>query len=1011
MKVPGYTIVRELGRGGMATVYLAIQERLNRQVALKVMEPISDAIEDFTQRFAKEGQIIAQFQHPQIITIYDFDSYDGAHYFSMEYLPGGTLAERIPQGLPLERILEIVTKVAEALAYAHERGIIHRDLKPQNILFRRDGTPVLSDFGIAKVISASPETTQLTQLGTAIGSPRYMSPEQITSQTLDPRSDLYSLGLVFFEMLTGQQPYRADDVITLAMKHCSEPAPPLPRELSGLQPILDKLLAKRPDERFDSAKAVVRALERIDTRTLNRPSDDDETRIVAPAQAPSRAGPAEPPAPKPPRRARKGLTILAATLLVTAAAAGTYFVFFHQPAPKGTDVALGLPPAPSDRSPTASEYERLALEHFRRNEFQQSLELTKLGLASAPGDTRLLALQDRIAAYRTAAALRKEAAQRAQDGRYEQSLQLIDQGLQQVPGHAGLKGLRAEVERRIRQRKAREAQQLLAKAKGLQQQGDLDGAMKLVEQGLGLVPSDPALKSARTGIQTQIANRKKAEALLAEARKRQQEGALDESLTLIAQGLRLAPDNAELLALRQTVQDRQETQRRAKAEKLLAQAKQEQDQGALPKALGLINQALKEVPNDPDLLARRDQLQSQLDTKNRIEGLLRACSKEFPLDRLSAEKAGAAAACYQKVIAASTNNPEARAKLGRIADLYADWVTTALSGGELDRAATLLSGLTRLRPDYPALGKLKLELKAKSEAAAAQAQRIAEEEARKKAQRRLAPEMAPIKGGCFEMGSPPSEPGREADERQHKVCVKDFQIGKYEVKVKEFRRFVQATGYQTLAERDLGPHADNGCWALDQSDTDNPWKYRSWANWKKPNKYRPTDDEHPVSCISWLDAEAYIAWLNQETGGHYRLPTEAEWEYAARAGATTARFWGDGVDARACKYADVADAGHQWADSFPCDDAYEWAAPVGQYRPNAWGLYDMLGNLFEWTCSPYDQAYDGAETKCMGKSPAVPVSLRGGSWYSGPKPVRSAYRDRNYADARYDFLGFRLAGD
>lgn len=684
MQVPGYTIIRELGKGGMATVYLAIQDRLNRQVALKVMESISGAIEDFTQRFAKEGQIIAQFQHPQIITIYDFDSYDGIHYFSMEYLAGGTLAERIPQGLPLERVLEIVAKVAEALAYAHERGIIHRDLKPQNILFRRDGTPVLSDFGIAKVITASPETTQLTQLGTAIGSPRYMSPEQITSQTLDARSDLYSLGLVFFEMLTGQQPYRADDVITLAMKHCSEPAPPLPQELSDLQPILDQLLAKRPDERFDSAKAVIRALERIDTRTLNRPSDDDETRIVAPAQAPPKAGPAEPPAPKPSPRGRKALTILVATLLI-AAAAGTYFVFFHQPAPKGTDITLGLPPAPSDRSPTASEYERLALEHFRRNEFQQSLELTKLGLSAAPGDARLLALQDRIADYRTAAGLLKEAAQRAQDGRYEESLQLIDQGLQQVPDHAGLKALRAEVERRLRQRKVQEAQQLLGKAKALQQQGDLDGAMKLIEQGLGLVPSDPALTSAQTEIQTQIANRKKAEALLAEARKRQQAGALDQSLALIAQGLRLAPDNSGLLDLRQTVEDQQKAQRRAKAEKLLAQAKQEQDQGALAKALDLINEALKEVPNDPDLLARRDQLQSQLDTKNQIDGLLRACSKEFPLDRLTAEGADAAAACYQKIIAVSPKNPEAQVKIDRIANLYANWVTAALSGGESTR--------------------------------------------------------------------------------------------------------------------------------------------------------------------------------------------------------------------------------------------------------------------------------------------------------------------------------------
>lgn len=162
MKIPGYTIIRELGKGGMATVYLAIQDRLNRQVALKVMKPSQGAAEDFTQRFIREGQIIAQFQYPQIITIYDLSSFDNLHYFSMEFLPGGTLAELIPQGLSVERIFEIITKMAEALAYAHERGVIHRDLKPQNILFRANGGPVLSDFGIAKVVAGDPDATQLS---------------------------------------------------------------------------------------------------------------------------------------------------------------------------------------------------------------------------------------------------------------------------------------------------------------------------------------------------------------------------------------------------------------------------------------------------------------------------------------------------------------------------------------------------------------------------------------------------------------------------------------------------------------------------------------------------------------------------------------------------------------------------------------------------------------------------------------------------------------------------------
>ena len=190
----------------MATVYLANQERLHRQVALKVMRPVAGAVDDFTGRFIKEGQIIARLQHRQIVTIYDFNSYEDLRYFSMEYLPNGTLAERIQEGDDIQQTLATIRGIAEALSYAHERGVIHRDLKPQNILIREDGTPVLTDFGIARVVNAGSDTTRLTRFGMAIGSPRYMSPEQITGQGVDARADLYSLGIVFYEMLTRELP-------------------------------------------------------------------------------------------------------------------------------------------------------------------------------------------------------------------------------------------------------------------------------------------------------------------------------------------------------------------------------------------------------------------------------------------------------------------------------------------------------------------------------------------------------------------------------------------------------------------------------------------------------------------------------------------------------------------------------------------------------------------------------------------------------------------------------------
>ena len=276
------------------------------------------------------------------------------------------------------------------------------------------------------------------------------------------------------------------------------------------------------------------------------------------------------------------------------------------------------------------------------------------------------------------------------------------------------------------------------------------------------------------------------------------------------------------------------------------------------------------------------------------------------------------------------------------------------------------------------------------------------------------PEMVFIRGGRFQMGSPLGEAGRDDDERQHEVSVGDFYIGKYEVTVGEFRRFVTVTGYRTDAEKDTG-NVD-GCYTLDRDDKDKSWTWREWADWKTPNKYLANQDSHPVSCVSWNDAVAYIEWLNAKRAAgtpEYRLPKETEWEYAARGGTTTARYWGESADA-ACAYANVTDQtrheGRSWTEKHDCSDGYYFVAPVGQFKANAWNLHDMLGNVWEWTCSEYDEGYGGAESECTSKNNASARRVyRGGSWITVPSRVRSANRGRDTPDYRLDALGFRLA--
>jgi serine/threonine-protein kinase PpkA len=254
VQIPGFRLIRMLGEGGMATVHLAVQESLDREVALKVMSPTLAANAAFCEQFMKEGRIAAKLTHPHLMTVHDIGEENGVYYLASEYLPAGTLRDRM-EGIGVAEALEIACDVAAGLAYAHENGFVHRDVKPGNIMFRADGTAVLADFGIAKAIKTAASQTMTGNQ--AIGTPDYMSPEQAQANPVDGRSDLYSLGAVLFECLAGHKPYRAGDPYTVALMHVTEPVPKLPDQLQWLQPLIDRLMAKNPDARFMNGDAFI----------------------------------------------------------------------------------------------------------------------------------------------------------------------------------------------------------------------------------------------------------------------------------------------------------------------------------------------------------------------------------------------------------------------------------------------------------------------------------------------------------------------------------------------------------------------------------------------------------------------------------------------------------------------------------------------------------------------------------------------------------------------------------
>lgn len=260
-----YELVEPLGSGGMANVYLAHDEVLDRHVAIKVLRDQYADDEEFVGRFRREAQSAARLSHPHIVQIYDWGrSGEGAYYIAMEYVPRGTLKDRIRRdgALAPAAAMGVALQISDALSAAHEQGVIHRDIKPQNVLVTRAGDVKVTDFGIARAAS-SPVTTTNAVLGTA----GYMSPEQATGKPIGLATDLYSLGVVLFEMLTGALPYEADNPVALSMMHVNE-LPRSPREANpevprALDALVLKLLAKDPEDRYSSAGALADDLERI----------------------------------------------------------------------------------------------------------------------------------------------------------------------------------------------------------------------------------------------------------------------------------------------------------------------------------------------------------------------------------------------------------------------------------------------------------------------------------------------------------------------------------------------------------------------------------------------------------------------------------------------------------------------------------------------------------------------------------------------------------------------------
>jgi hypothetical protein len=259
LRLKGYRLTRKLAGGGMTEVYLAVREADGLPVVLKVLHAGAGRTgASALARFIQEYALVSRIAHPHVVRIYDQGFTDDHAYIAMEYFEAGDLRGELRGPLGRERALDVLAQVARALDAVHAQGIIHRDLKPENVMLRADRSVALADFGVAKSLE-QPDVLGLTQTrhGEVVGTPYYLSPEQASGRPITPATDLYSLGVMFYEMLTGSRPYSAESLDLLLARHLTAPVPQLPAEFGGLQSILDKLMAKAPEDRHPSARALL----------------------------------------------------------------------------------------------------------------------------------------------------------------------------------------------------------------------------------------------------------------------------------------------------------------------------------------------------------------------------------------------------------------------------------------------------------------------------------------------------------------------------------------------------------------------------------------------------------------------------------------------------------------------------------------------------------------------------------------------------------------------------------
>jgi formylglycine-generating enzyme required for sulfatase activity/serine/threonine protein kinase len=911
-----YRIIKALGKGAMGMVYLAEDTQLLRQVALKTPHFEQEPTPDLLERFYREARAAANLRHPNICPVHDVGQIDGTHYISMAFIDGHSLSAFIrskPQ--PERQILIVVRKLAQALGEAHERGIVHRDLKPANIMVDKRNEPIIMDFGLARQLTRE-DSVRITQSGMLIGTPAYMSPEQIEGEPdkVGPASDQFSLGVILYELLTGQLPFRGSLSSVMAQIITKDPAPPSQLR-TDLDPRIEalclKMLAREPANRFASLAAVAEEIAGI----LRNPGGRPTTSAATGNAATAKSAVATPPDPD---------------VLASSARQSTV----RKP-------PAGQTPLASLAAKDLDSLEELARKCLARHDYEQVVQIVGRIPQNkrTPALTQLLQTASKKSDEVAFLVVEIDEAVRFKDR--ATALKKADELLKIKPGH----------------HRALKVQE--------QRAGQGDGGVRIIRQFTqpwrdgGWIPwSALAFGVAVFGVAFA-------------------------AIVIWLNGTAVIIDS-DIPGIGVTLNG----------------------DSVLITAPG--SQTIKVWPGKKTLKLSYNGLEAI--TK---EFTLKPAEKKTLVVRMAGSELTAR---FQDEIApllAEKADPLKNAGGTRTSGDENGTRKLADAGKEIASKSPVATPpvptppVTPSGPKPPAL----VSPFAEDAARAARAQWAGYLQQPGEFTNKIGMKLRLVPPGEFLMGSTNSKSDVHIEQKpQHRVHISHpFYIGAFEVTRGEFAKFVAATGYTTEAEKDGGKAA--GVTAKgDLAETKN-------LSWKQPG-FEQTD-AHPVVIVSWNDATAFCRWLSEKDGQTYRLPSEAEWEYACRAGTLTPLISGsklndlfsvgNGLDATFRQHFDPLNKSKA-TDVRPAD-GFVFTAPVGSFRANAFGLCDMHGNVWEWCQDWYRAPYSPDEvTDPTGPTEGTHRVTRGGGFDCGMSTTSSA-RDFIKPSYRYANIGFRVVCD